>query len=84
MAIQLSPDQEHRVAEALRSGLYSSSEDVIGRALEVLHAQDEWLTANRQALDAKTGAGIAELDRGEGIPEDELEASLQRLKAQRG
>jgi Arc/MetJ-type ribon-helix-helix transcriptional regulator len=83
MAIQLNPGQEHRVAEALRSGAYSSSEDVIDRALEVLHEQDEWLEANRRAIDEKIRTGIAELDRGEGIPEDELEASLQRLKAQR-
>jgi Arc/MetJ-type ribon-helix-helix transcriptional regulator len=84
MAIQLNPGQENRVAEALRSGAYSSSEDVIDRALEVLHERDEWLVANRQSIDEKIGAGIAELDRGEGISEDELDHSLQRLKAQRG
>ena len=82
MAIQLKPEQEHRVAEALRSGAYSSSDDVIDRALEVLHEQDEWLTANRAAIDAKIRTGIEELERGEGIPEDELEAHLARLKAQ--
>jgi len=29
MAIQLNPDQEHRVSEALRSGAYRSPDDVI-------------------------------------------------------
>ena len=82
MGIQLNSEQEHRVAEALRSGAYSSSQDVIDRALEVLHEQDEWLTANREANDAKIRTGIAELERGEGIPEDELDAYLARLKAQ--
>ncbi|HEX4749325.1 MAG TPA: hypothetical protein VH302_07260 [Bryobacteraceae bacterium] len=82
MTIQLKPEQEHRIAEALRSGAYSSTDDVIDRALEVLHERDEWLTANRQAIDAKIHNGIAELERGEGIPEDELDAHLQRLKAQ--
>ena len=82
MAIQLNPEQEHRVTEALRSGAYRSPDDVIDRALEVLHEQDEWLTANRQAIDAKIRTGIAELERGEGIPEDELHAYLERLKAQ--
>jgi Arc/MetJ-type ribon-helix-helix transcriptional regulator len=84
MAIQLNPGQENRVAEALRSGAYSSSEDVIDRALEVLHERDEWLVANRESIDEKIRAGIAELDRGEGIAEEEIDASLQRLKAQRG
>jgi putative addiction module CopG family antidote len=82
MTIQLKPEQEHRIAEALRSGAYSSTDDVIDRALEVLHEQDEWLLAQRQNIDAKIQRGIAELERGEGIPENELEAYLERLKAQ--
>ena len=82
MTIHLNPDQEHRIAEALRSGAYSSTDDVIDRALEVLHEQDEWLAANRQAIDRKIRTGIAELERGGGIPEDELAAHLERLKAQ--
>jgi Arc/MetJ-type ribon-helix-helix transcriptional regulator len=82
MTIQLKPEQEHRIAEALRSGGYSTSDDVIDRALEVLHEQDEWLMANREANDAKIRTGIEELERGEGIPEDELDAYLTRLKAQ--
>jgi len=55
---------------------------VIDRALEVLHEHDEWLLANRAAINAKIQRGIAELDRGEGIPEDELDAHLARLKSQ--
>jgi Arc/MetJ-type ribon-helix-helix transcriptional regulator len=82
MAIQLNPEQEHRIEEALRSGAYQSPEDVIDRALEVLHEQDEWLTTKRQAIEAKIRNGIGELERGEGIPEDELDATLERLKAQ--
>ena len=82
MTIHLKPDQEHRIAEAVRSGAYDSPDEVIDRALEVLHEHDEWLTANRHAIDAKIHRGIEELDRGEGIPEDELDAHLERLKAQ--
>ena len=82
MTIQLNPEQEHRIAEALRSGAYSSTDDVIDRALEVLHERDEWLAAHCQEINAKIRTGIAELERGEGIPEDELDAYLERLKAQ--
>lgn len=82
MTIQLKPDQEHRISQALRSGVYRSEEDVINRALEVLNEQDEWLMATREAIDAKIRKGIEELERGEGIPEDELDAYLERLKAQ--
>jgi putative addiction module CopG family antidote len=83
MTIQLKPEQEHRIAEALRSGAYNSTDDVIDRALEVLHERDEWLAAHRQQINAKIRTGIEELERGEGIPEDELDAYLKRLKAQR-
>lgn len=82
MTIQLKREQEHRIAEAIRSGAYRNPDDVIDRALEVLHEQDAWLMANRQAIDAKIRRGIEELDRGEGIPEDQLDAHLERLKAE--
>jgi Arc/MetJ-type ribon-helix-helix transcriptional regulator len=82
MTIQLKPEQEHRIAEAIRSGAYQSPNDVIDRALEVLHERDEWLMANRQTVDGKIRKGIEELDRGEGIPEGELDAHLAHLKAQ--
>jgi hypothetical protein len=38
--------------------------------------------ANRQTVDAKIRKGIEELNRGAGIPEDELDAHLEPLKAQ--
>lgn len=82
MTIQLTPGQEYRIAEALRSGAYRSPDDVIDRALEVLHEQDEWLTANRHAIDAHIRSGIEELERGEGIFEDQLDSYLERLKSQ--
>jgi Arc/MetJ-type ribon-helix-helix transcriptional regulator len=82
MTIELKPEQESLIAEALRSGAYHSKEDVIDRALEVLHERDEWLMATRQGIDAKIRKGIEELERGEGIPEGEVDAYLERLKAQ--
>ena len=38
MTIHLKADQEHRVAEAVRSGAYKSPDEVIDRALGVLQA----------------------------------------------
>lgn len=78
----LSPEEENSVAEALRSGVYESPDDVIDRALEVLHAQDEGLMANRRSINEKIHRGLGELERGEGIPEDDLDGYLERLKAQ--
>lgn len=83
MPIQLKPEQEVRVAQALRSGGYLSEDDVIDRALEVLHEQDKWLLANRPAIEAKIRMGIEELESGKGIPEDQLDKYLARLKTHR-
>jgi Arc/MetJ-type ribon-helix-helix transcriptional regulator len=57
MTIHLKPEQEDRIVEAVRSGAYQSPDDVIERALEVLHERDEWLMANRHAVDAKIRRG---------------------------
>jgi len=77
MTIHLKPEQEDRIAEAVRSGAYQSPDDVIERALEVLHERDEWLIANRHAVNAKIRRGLEELGRGEGIRDDQLDAHLK-------
>lgn len=82
VTIELKPDQESRVAKALRSGAYSSPGDVIDRALEALQEQDEWLLAQRAEIHAQIHSGLEEVERGEGIPEDELDEYLARLKSQ--
>jgi hypothetical protein len=46
----------------------------------MLHERDEWLMANRQAIDEKIRRGVEELERGEGIPQGEPAAYLERLK----
>jgi hypothetical protein len=43
--------------------------------------QDRWLLENRDAINAKIRRGVDQLDRGEGIPEDQLDACLAKLKA---
>jgi Arc/MetJ-type ribon-helix-helix transcriptional regulator len=42
MTTQVKPEQALRIDEALRSGAYGSRDEVIERALDVLHEQDEW------------------------------------------
>ena len=82
MSIKLRPDHERRFLDAVRAGGFESVDDAMDTALEMLRSQNEWLLENRAAIDAKIQQGISELDRGEGIPEDELDAYLDRLKAQ--
>ena len=52
------------------------------RILETQEEQDRWLLENKVAINLKIRRGIEQLDRGEGIPEDQLDGRLARLKAQ--
>lgn len=52
------------------------------RLLDTQEEQDRWLLENREEINGKIRRGIAQLDRGEGIPEDQLDAYLAKLKAQ--
>ena len=60
----------------------ASVEDLLLRLLETQEEQDRWLQENHDAVNARIRRGIAELDRGEGIPEEQLDAYLKELKAQ--
>lgn len=81
MAIILRPEHEQIVTETMRSSGYQSSDEVIGRALEMLRTEEQWLSNNRNLVRANIERGLDELSRGEGIPEEQLDAYLDRLKA---
>ncbi len=73
---------EARIKKQLQATGSNSVEEVLLRALDTQAEQDRWLLENRDEMNAKIRRGIAQLDRGEGIPEDQLEACLAKLKAQ--
>jgi hypothetical protein len=56
--------------------------EALNRMLQTQEEQDRWLSENRAEIDAKIRRGIEQLERGEGIPEDRLDAYLAELKAQ--
>jgi hypothetical protein len=71
---------EARIQRQLQATGSGSVEEVLVRLLETQEEQDRWLLENREAINAKIRRGIDQLDRGEGIPEDRLDAYLTRLK----
>ena len=73
---------EARIQKQLQLTDTGSVEEVLLRLLETQEEQDRWLLENRDAIDGKIRRGIAQLDRGEGIPEERLDAHLKKLKAQ--
>jgi hypothetical protein len=72
---------EARIKRQIHATGAASAEEALLRLLETQEEQDRWLVENREAIHAKIRRGIDQLDRGEGIPEDQLDAYLARLKA---
>jgi len=74
MGLEITPDVEETVKSILQSGQYDSESAVLREALSLLRLRDE--------LCGDIQAGIAELDRGERIPGDEVFRELEEKMAQ--
>ncbi len=72
---------EARLKKQLQSTGSRSVEEVLLHLLETQEEQDRWLSENREAINTKIRRGIEQLDRGEGIPDNLLDAYLAKLKA---
>jgi hypothetical protein len=72
---------EARIQKQLQATGSRSVEEVLLRLLDTQEEQDRWLLENREEINAKIRRGIAQIDRGEGIPEDQLDPYLAKLKA---
>lgn len=71
-----------RIQKQLEATGSASVEEVLLRLLETQEEQDRWLQDNKDDINAKIRRGIAQLGRGEGIPEENLDAHLRESKAQ--
>lgn len=70
-----------RIQKQLEATDTGSIEELLAHLLETQEEQDRWLLENREEINAKISRGLAQLDRGEGIPEAQLDARLKSLKA---
>lgn len=71
MQVQLPPELEELVRRRMASGQYDSPFDVVREALHLLETYDELSRRRSEDIARKIDAGLAQLDRGEGIPGDE-------------
>ncbi|MGB7552996.1 MAG: hypothetical protein WBM04_01385 [Candidatus Korobacteraceae bacterium] len=72
---------ESRIRKQLRTTGVANVEELLLRLLETQEEQDRWLLENRGPINAKIRRGIDQLERGEGIPEKQLDSCLDQLKA---
>lgn len=72
---------EALIQQRMHSGGFESAEDVLFDALEMQREREVWLLENKDAIDAKIQRGLAQLDRGKGIPGEKLRDRLAADKA---
>jgi hypothetical protein len=75
------PEIEALIQQRLHSDGFESVEDVLFDALEMQREREAWLLENKDAIDATIEPGLAQLQRGEGIPGTKLRARLAEDKA---
>jgi antitoxin ParD1/3/4 len=81
MSIQINrPEIEALIRQRLQSGAFESVEDVLFDALEMQSEREAWLQENKEGINAKIERGLAQLDRGGGIPGDQLRGRLSADK----
>lgn len=84
MNVSLTPELERRIAEKVDSGLYSSASEVVRESLRLLFEAEALRERHRERLQAEIGIGLEQLDRGEGIPGDQVLAEITgRLESRR-
>ena len=78
MNVSLTSQLEQFVEEKVKSGLYFTASEVIRDGLRLLREQDEARGRKVKALQEKIDRGIAQFDRGEGIPSHVARAEMKR------
>jgi len=73
---------EARIQKQMQATGAASAEEALLRLLDTQEEQDRWLLEDRDVINTKIRRGTEQLDRGEGIPEDHLDAYLANLKSQ--
>ena len=81
MTITLRPEHERLIKQAIQSGAYPNPEEVIGRALEVLRSEDEWLHSNKDSIQEKIERAFGQFERGEFFTAEESRDDMEKRKA---
>jgi hypothetical protein len=72
---------EARIRRQIQVTGASTPEEALLHVLETQEQQDRWLMENRETINTKIRRGTEQLDRGEGITEDQLDSYLAEQKA---
>ena len=81
MNVSLTPELEKLVASKVESGLYQSASEVIREGLRLLDDQDRLRELHLEEVRKKIQTGLDQLDRGEGIPGDQVHSQMKLRSA---
>jgi antitoxin ParD1/3/4 len=81
MTITLRPEHEKLIAQALESGAYQNPDEVIGRALDMLRDEDEWLHEQKDKVAAKIERAFGQFERGEFFSAEQSRKDMEERKA---
>jgi antitoxin ParD1/3/4 len=83
MNVSLTPELERKIEERLATGDYTSASEVVREALRLLFRFDEAREREIDLLNRRIADGLAQLDRGEGLGEEEARRALAARTAAR-
>lgn len=81
MNVSLTPELEQLISKKVKTGRYTSASEVIREALRLLEQQDRLRQRQLAAIEQKIDRGLAQLERGEGIPEEQVRAHFRRTRS---
>jgi antitoxin ParD1/3/4 len=76
MPIALRPETERRIEDRMKDGSYSSPDDVVQAALQLLEQRERRRQADLEDVRQKIAVGIEQLDRGDGLDGEQAFAEL--------
>ena len=77
MNISLTRELEEFISRKIHSGLYKSASEVVREALRLLHQKDQTDRGTLAELHREIQTGLDQLDRGEGIPGEQVSAEIR-------
>jgi len=75
------PNLQARLQRQMEVSRSTDPEEVLVRLLDTQEELDRWLELKREFIDDEIQRGLDELDRGEIVPESELDAYLAKMKS---
>lgn len=81
MTVTIRPEHEKLIVRAIETGAYENADEVVGRALEMLNAEDEWLDEHVDLIGEKVERAFEQFDRGEFFSAEASLTDMEKRKA---